>query len=804
MERGPSLTPNETEVKNKKEAPELTKNAKLALELLDINEMPEDIALRALYERSREERRMQTYELNTNADSSRILSMSKLLVGYQHADIEFFEDTIDQIKDFPDEYKPHLINLSGMPIGDFKQYQKNRRQTLVLPHMDDQFKYSRAMLQKASEIGVPMIYNIGADDKRIAEEYVFETMYKMTDYAKPHSGEIGVGKRNEMRTSPLFDELLQFQTHEVFPLNLQLGRRLYTAEEMAEQTDGQLNVDEDLLLFKASRIKKYNEELPEGERKKPMPAGYRQWLNRIEAEKKDLNITFTDDVKLEINTKGKTYQDWIYDNFGGFSDVSKPGNHMGKKVEIMGNLRSKGNESPHALLNNNDYETAGVNDDGEWILSTGPMIDVEQLVDTQGSHTGASGDIARRLVNVRRRWSDPTALMHERTNDGRDKFVILNKQLQEKSESIPERLTVSVNADFQIGSPTFKPELAIAKMDYEREIMMGRNALAMIYLGDHIQGRNYPHFPSESQSTGLMAMDSQEELFLNIIDTAFDDMKIDELKAMERFIAQNGNHEYNSSTLKWTGYSFITSIRQEIEKKFSSLYNRQLAREGYSDEEIEEKVREIIAKKVKTHEAYVTPDGEYVPGYGDIEYFGESDTPGENYGMWFQHSHLNKGGKGSGGNPPAYQADSLKKGLGKLNETIDTYWQQHYHHFSFVVLQSQLSVTGSAFAGLSNFESRLGHRPTPAGSLMHIGGGLPPELEVLSEDYLQNRKIKYGGFSDEQLEEEGYRTDPGWTKRDGIYVPNSPKTARQKKILDMHREASQRAKHITEFQSRER
>jgi hypothetical protein len=525
-----------------------------------------------------------------------------------------------------------------------------------------------------------------------------------------------------------------------------------------------------------------------------MPAGYRRWLNKIEKDKKNIDITVTDDVNLRVKTKGKSYFEWIRHDFGNITPTTKRVNHTSKKSSPISQLKSNGDEYPDSLVVQNEYEGTGVSDNGNWIVTTPSMIRAKDVVNTRGSRANTSGDIAKRLVFSRGRIPQPGAIMHERTDEGIDRFTFFNKKLQEKSESIPERMTIAVHQDIQTGSITSRHELEAKNIDYVRTRIMGERAVAWAWLGDQVQGRNYPHFASESQMTGLMSMDSQEGFLLDVLEKSFENMSFEEMKAIDRITTQNGNHEYNSGTLKWHGYSFITSLRQLFEKKFSDMYGRQFAREGYSDEQIDKMVSSFVREKVKSHEAMITPEGEYFTGYFDMEYFNDM-------GVLFQHTHLHRGGKGGGGALPSYQAQGLMEGQGALMRSVDLFMQGHWHHPNFVILMDKISITGGSMAGLSDYEFKRGYRPTIAGNLIHIGGGLPVQLEFLSKDFLENYKIESGAFTDARLREEGYETDENWnSKKHGIYLPDDfPKSALQKKLIQMHRDASQRKHHITEM-----
>jgi len=256
---------------------------------------------------------------------------------------------------------------------------------------------------------------------------------------------------------------------------------------------------------------------------------------------------------------------------------------------------------------------------------------------------------------------------------------------------------------------------------------------------------------------------------------AFKGVTPEELKALDRVLVQPGNHEWNSGTLKWHGYPFTTYMRD--------FFGRLLARAGVSDEE--------IARRVKSHEAVVTQKGEYAGGgYTGIEYFGEADM-----GVLIRHYLLERGGKGSGGDLPVYQAAHLANGAADLLRSVDVLMAGHWHHPQLGLFGNKLAVVGGSIAGLSDYELTRGYRPTIAGTLIHIGGGLPPQIEFVSERALHNHTITTGGFAQSVLREKGYRDDRNFDPlRHGIFLPDAdfPKSALQKYILKIMRDASQR------------
>lgn len=752
-------------------------NAKIAYDLLSQPPIDYPDDLRELYKNHDTKTQIETVEIKIDRPSANVLYMSELLIGNQDSDVEFYEKTIDRINSLPEDMRPDLVVLSGLIQGDFKLLQKSRRATLVsgLDSMDHQFRYARQMLDKASELGKPVVYNMGNDDRRVAEEYTIEVFRKMSDYAKKHDKDGGVKPEDKMnwaaidkmRQSPHWNDHLKFQIETVFPYCLKAGRRLYTSEEMSKITDGKISVEEYFLLYDIEKRIKKNKRLSNDE--------YR-WLRRSREEMAD-GIIITDDFNLHITTDNNEYNDWIRHNFG-FSSEPMYQNHMVNSMASLSQLASSGQSTPDMFVTQHNQEEVGVSIGNSWVVSTGGLIDPKRHMETRGSRSDAAGDISKRLVRTRRRIPSPSASAHERTDDGRHIVTVFNDALYEKSFSIPNRLTIAEMCDFQTGSITARPDLLAKYIDYIRIHSMGERATALFFGGDMLHGRNYPHFASESQMTGLMSMDSQEAFNLSLFQEAFAGSTREELNSLQRVLVQPGNHEWNSGTLKWHGYSFVTYMR--------SFFEKTLARGGYSDQEISE--------IVKTHDAVITPKGEYASGYTGIEYFGEM-------GVLIQHYMMERGGKGSGGDLPVYQGHHFAAGSGNLTENIDVLMAGHWHHPQYGVFGDKLHIVGGSISGLSDYELKRGYRPTASGTLIHLGGGLPPQVEFISEQALNQHRIQKGNLTDAILAEEGYVDDEGFDAfRHGIFLPDKfAKSALQKKILQLGRDASQRTNSLAEF-----
>lgn len=742
-----------------KELPPIDINSEIAAGLLTHRVDDLSLDLQGVYDAN--QREIDRVEISVDAPTVKTLYMSELLIGHQDSAVDFYDTTVSQLAELPPEMKPDVAVISGFLLGDFKFLEKARRSTLVpgLESMDSQFKFARQKIEQLQALDIPVIYNMSNDDRRIAYEYTIEVFRKMHDYAKSQDG-VNWSKIDKMQQHPNWNKHLQFQTETVFPYCLRAGRRLYTADEMREKTNGKIDVEEYFLLYGAEKALKRGE---------AEPNSHAKWL-REEAKKQNQDLIITDDAELVTTTHGQSYTDSVR-HYMGFSPQPMYQNHMKPALESMAQLASSGHNTPDMLITQHNQEEVGVSTQGAWIISTGGLIRARNFLHASGRRSDAKGDVSRRLVTTRRRIPEPGASIHERTDDGRHIVTFMNDALNEKSFSIPERMTIAELCDLQTGSITARPDILVKYLDYIRTRAIGERATAIFFGGDMLHGRNYPHFPSESQMTGLMAMDSQEDFNTKLFQESFKDISREELEGLIKVLVQPGNHEWNSGTLKWHGYSFTTYMRE--------LFGRMYARAGFTDAEIEE--------RVKSHEATMTARGEYASGYTGIEYFGDM-------GVLIQHYLLERGGKGSGGDSPIYQTHHFVNGGGDLMKNIDILMAGHWHHPQYGVFGNKIGVVGGSMAGLSDYELKRGYRPTIAGTLLHIGGGLPAQVEFVSEKTLHGHEVTTGGFDKASLKEQGFKDDRGFDPiKNGIFAPDEfAKSAIQKKVLQMMRDSSQR------------
>ena len=715
-------------------------------------------------------------KLNTKKSQAKIFYASELLIGNRASDVDYFLTTINDIANGSHEDKPDAVVLSGLVQGDFKFRQKSQRSTLrpELQDMDKQFAFAKQALDHAASIGVPVVYSLSSEDRQVAEAYTDVVFRRMQKQAASHDSDddsMSVSSHDKLRAHPEWITHYRFQTDVVYPYCLRAGRRLKTGQELYDMTNGAVDVDEYLLLWESHKRAVAG--------KKPRKNA--QAVIDFDNLKNTKQLTIVDDFNHIIKTRKKQYHDKIRHSMG-LTATSKSNNHLDKAQAWRGLDAANGNDNYDNLIIMHEQEAVGVvHPEGAGIHSIGGMINPESHIDEKGSVSNAYGNSVHRLRTTRKRAHSPSATSIERFDDGRQRVTIHNKKLREKSESIPNRTAIAKFCDWQTGSITARPDYQAKFADMVFHNIAKEHDVLIMGGDDFLHGRNYPDFPNESQSTGLMSMDSQTVFIRELLDNSLRDIDPDVLKRM-KVSATIGNHEWNSGTKKWHGYSFIDY--------FVDAFQQAYVANGFTPEEAKE--------RVKMSDTLITDKGEALKTYSAIEYVGD-------IGIESRHFSMERGGKGSGGNLPVYQTNDQAVGLGAAKQSIDVNINGHWHHPQYALFGDKLAIVNGSLAGLSGYEYERGYRPVVSGMILYVGGDKPPEIEFILEDALINHKIASGPYSDKEIrQEEGFSDDRNFDPyRHGVMLPEVfAKSALQKKLRKDMRAASESAGRFAELTTR--
>ena len=117
----------------------------------------------------------------------------------------------------------------------------------------------------------------------------------------------------------------------------------------------------------------------------------------------------------------------------------------------------------------------------------------------------------------------------------------INQDLMDRADSLP-RMAIVELCDFQIGSPTARPDYQIKYLSYLIELAK-EMPIAIQFAGDIIHGNIYPGFADESQSIGLLKIESQKQMVSGMLKKAFWTVPESLLNSFVDVLVQQGNHD---------------------------------------------------------------------------------------------------------------------------------------------------------------------------------------------------------------------------------------------------------------------
>ncbi len=693
-----------------------------------------------------------------NYNDHNVLYIADLLVGSKYSDNKFFNELIERVHGLPAGMKPDEVVVTGLYMGDFGGRHKNSKWMLKpgLRTLEDQFAAGKEELDKLRQLDVPIVYARSDNDTDIIEEMTYEGFRQLEALGKQHAR---VNKddddvvrqwsaREKFKANPNWPEYYRFTKYVAFPYCVRTGHMLRTAEEIAKATDGEYNEPEREILFDAYR------RVSQG---RSLLAKHMAVLD-IDALRDDKNLVIVGDFEHHINTRNSEYTDLVRHKFN--KTAGPLSAYFGKPKSIRGTLGANDADDYDNIIITSQHEAAGVLGDGNTgIHSIGSLQDPHVALKEDGDIFTSTANKATNPILGRGRFHDPSATSIERTADDRQVVTFYERKLMEVSESLEDRVAVVEICDEQIGSLSARIDYLLKHLDSVSELLKTQRVV-LNFGGDRLHGRNYSDFPRESGRTGLMGMDQQDDLSLNILYLWLDSLSRSQFDNLKVNIT-TGNHEWNSGTLKWHGYSFASPIYYAF---VSGYMNK-----GYSREEAE--------KCVQFHDTLETRNGQPFKTFSTVMHLGA-------VGIELRH-FFGKGG-GTGGQPPAMLGLKSAVALGDLKKDVHVGIFGHYHHPSYVLGSGKLFMGAGSLAGITGFEYEYGLRPVISTSTINLGGGLPPQIDFASEGTLIKHTIKKGPFSDREIGERyGLTTDADFDPyRHGLYTSREkPKSALQKLVL---------------------
>lgn len=718
----------------------------------------------ARYAAHNERTAVQKVEISSKGECVKILPLNELRIGHQDGSngLRLVRETIEYVNLLPDDEKPNVILVTNLIQGEFAHSQAGRRTSLVggVDSNDLQFNSARLLLDELKATGIPVVLSLGRDDRRIANDNVVDIMKELRGLAKQSGQENHAAyyEVNKLQQDPRFQSHLEFQVKYAIPLSYILGRALRSKDQMIRDTEGVVTTSEELALY--AHIM-HGEELPQ-------EVGIAQ---EVIAQISDWHDGFriVNDFDMTLSTEERSTEIWYRHSMSGFTPETMLQNHVSGLVDMLGAMGTNGAKLPNMIMTGGQQEYVTATRSGATVVSLPGLGDPALALRRDQLYSTVPGDNSRRFNLLRKRPSSPSVALVEQWDTGESAFSYISKDLMDRADSLP-RTAVFELCDFQLGSPTARPDYQIKYLSYMLEIAK-HMPIAIQFAGDIIHGHIYPGFSDESQFVGLIKIESQKLMMTAMLRKAFWAVPESLLNNIVDVLVQQGNHD-------------------EIQKK--RVPNNNDTNIDYIINNLQWLLGEEPDQedtRVRHNSIFYTETGVPVPTWAGYSQYGA-------YNFRTAHYHMLKMGKGAGGGLPVYDAYKRAVGLGD-EENSNIFMGAHWHNPQSAVLGDKLVVVGGAMAEQSQFEDSLGYSARLAGTVVMIGGGKPPKVVTVGAEALDRHGVRNGWFTPENLADHGYHDDPGFdVRRHGMYTPNgTPRSGLQKALHDIARKASMLDEH---------
>lgn len=707
-----------------------------------------------------------TVELKSETRRAKILPINELRLGHQDAadGIRLVRETIDLINGLSEEEKPNVILVTNLIQGEFAHLQSKRRASLAegMATNDAQFNAAKLLLDELRATGIPVVLSLGRDDQRIAEDNAVDVVRELAKLTKSGGKDdfIPYYEINKATQDTQYQKHRKFQLEYALPLSYVLGRGLRSAEQVTADTDGMVTTSEVVALY-AHVV--HGEPLPAELGINPeLLVGLGEWRE---------GICVVNDTNLTISTEEQDMNVWYRHSFSGFTPETLLQNHMGAVLGALGAMGTNGEWLPDAVMTGGSQEGVYATRSGAGGISLPGLTNPGRAMGRSQGYTAVQGDPSRRMNLLRKRPSAPAIETYEQRDTGEIVLSYINKDLMERADSLP-RMAVIELCDFQIGSPTARPDYQIKYLSYILELAK-EMPIAIQFAGDIIHGNIYPGFADESQAIGLIKIESQKQMVSSMLKKAFWNVPQSLLDSVVDVLVQQGNHDEIQK--KRTPNNHDTNI-DYIVRDFERILD------DTDDPE---------TKRVRHNSIFRTETGVPVPTWMGRSMYGD-------YNVLTAHYHVMRGMKGDTGGLPVYHSYARAVGLG-AEEQANVLMGAHWHNPQSAVLGNKLVVVGGAMAEQSQFEDMLGYSARLSGTIVFLGGGKPPEVMSVTPEALNNHGVRHGWFTPDNLADNGFHDDPDFDVwKHGPYSPDYlPKSGLQKALRVLARNASQ----LTDFEA---
>lgn len=711
--------------------------------------------LEKLYEQDEKDKEIFKLTTSQKENQLKIMPLSELMVGNQDLDVKFFKRTIAQLKALPQEEKPDLFTIDGIIQGTFKHRQKNRRLHLVLnmKKMNSQLSAAKMLIDECRKLEIQTVYNKGDDDLEVCIMNTVNALQLIRNISKPQKDKdkvtINYHQLDKLMQDDAWDFHLEFQWKVVFAYMLLCGRKLYSADEVAKIFGRR--IEEYIMLLAVHECITEN---------KPIPDPFFESVVDVEKLKLVMhgleNYIITADFNLISEFKnGKKKVTWHRHNFH-LTEAAMLHDPTKAARAILAQLAAAGKETPDVYVVAHQQQAQGILNGKTFVIST-PSFQTANLNRNSFVSNIKSAQNTRNMMS-RRKLAFAGATPYTLTDDGRILVDFYNEQFLDLAYKTNNRHTICFGSDWQIGSVTARPDLAVKLMDLWFHKTLPLNPTFMADGGDHDQGRNYPEMPNENVRMGLIRMHDQSQFDRGVAKNVLSCVPFENFNNLIGLGFSLGNHEWNlggKNGHSRTGINQLAVLANTFSDFFEYKLNKDIP--------------------VKLYDKVATKSGEHFNAW-----IGKETIAG--YGVVFQHMILEKGGKGSGG-VPASQGKTLVEGLGHVVEDFNIVLTSHYHHPHYFMIANKLFAVNGSIAGLSGYEYARGYYPVIGSILLHLGGGLPPTLEILTLEYLLSYTPQ-GYYSRQNLAKLGFEDDKKFNPAIHGFArfKNQPQSAIQKAL----------------------
>ena len=704
------------------------------------------------HDKFNKKRTVDNLHVDIKGKSARVMHLTELLYGHKDADLNFAERALSHLESLPPRERPDVVVVSGLIFGNYQNREKNNRRVKTMS-VHKQFGKAKEFIERLQKMGMTVVYNKSDNDQKIIEDYTYDAVRILEGIARENGDDwpTSYAAFDRAQQSHLWQSNYEFQWDVAFEYMLRCGRRLSTREEV--QRDTGENVEEYLLLLDAHGRLERGEELTE------LQNQVLEVENIPHSRRPQDRLIVTDDYNLELETKGKAT------HLSGRHEFRQTATSMVQDPTksarlILSQMEASEKKVPDAFVMENHQHAVGMMHVNTLLTSTPGMTTYNF---DSSSFARVQSDKAERIAKSRGEFNFAGIQQLEFHDDGRISIHLMNDHLMNLAAKTEEPHAAVFFSDWQTGSVTARPDLAVKAMDYVLHAVLMKQKGMLFMNGDIIQGRNYPEMPNENTNMGLVTIDSQQEFVYTMLRDILEKMPKKTKENLQAVHITPGNHEWNSGHDRHgsTHSMFLKVLFNEAsERSFkTTLHSYDTVRAGTSHFKSYTAIAELAAHKILA-----------------------------------QHIMMERGGKGSGELPINQFFAMVRSSTGPLMKELNLMGAGHYHHPSYMMTNNKIGVISGSLAGLSGYEWWRGYNPVIGTTIVHLGGNRPPVIELLTPEFLYNYKCQ-GAYSDNNLETKGFTTDRNFDPNKhgfgkilvatGEQSQRMPQNAIQKKLWDI-------------------